>query len=382
MTGPSRNAEGRSAHAPGPSVEATIDEPGHDLLRHHGDVEAVGMLDLAVNVAVSTPPPFLVDAVTAAVADLAAYPDPSTAMRQLADHLGVPVDRVLLTNGAAEAFHLLARARAWQHAVVVHPQFTEPDTALRAAGITPDWHVLPAPGFGLDAGEVERLESAYPTADLVVLGNPTNPTSRLHAAADVLSVRRPGRVVVVDEAFMDVVPREQDTVLRHAAAGEGLVVVRSLTKTFGLAGLRAGFIVGEPDLLDACRRVQPHWSVNHLALTAVRAIATREGVEHTRAVTSRVQTDRAYLVAALEGLGFTVVEPAAGPFVLASHPQAARLRQALRGEGIAVRRADTFPGLDGSWIRVAVRDRATTDTLADALRRVGAQTITTEAGGS
>lgn len=337
------------------------------LLEHHGDVEARGMLDFAVNVSVPAPPEFVRAAITAALDDLSAYPDPSAATARLADHLGVPGDRTLLTNGAAEAFHLLARARAWRRPVVVHPQFTEPDTALRAAGLDPGWHVLRAPRFVLDAAE---FDAVHPDADLVIVGNPTNPTSVLHPAADLLRLRRPGRVLVVDEAFLDVVPREQDTLLRHAGAGEGVVVVRSLTKTFGLAGLRAGFLVGDPDVIEACARVQPHWSVNHLASTAVEAVATAEGVAHVADVSRRIAQNRPRLVDGLTGLGFAVVGPPAGPFVLASDPRAPELRLRLREQGIAVRRADTFPGLGPTWLRFAVRDAGPTDHLLDALAAI------------
>ncbi|WP_052466828.1 Rv2231c family pyridoxal phosphate-dependent protein CobC [Mobilicoccus massiliensis] len=339
------------------------------LLAHHGDVEARGMLDFAVNVAVERPPEFLASAMADAITDLAAYPDAGPATALLADHLGLPTGRLLLVNGAAEAFHLIARAEPWRHPVVVHPQFTEPETALRAAGFAPGRHVLEAPAFAFDA---ESFEARHAEADLVFVGNPTNPTSRLHPAADLLRLRRPGRLVVVDEAFMDTVPREQDTVLRHAAAGEGVFVVRSLTKTFGLAGARAGFVVAEPAWIEACARAQPHWSVNSLALAAIEAICTRAGVAHVADVAARVAADRALLVDGLTGLGFDVVRPAAAPFVLAHHPRAAELRSRLREAGIAVRRADTFPGLDDTWLRIAVRDAATTATLLDALRTAGA----------
>ncbi|NFW08197.1 aminotransferase class I/II-fold pyridoxal phosphate-dependent enzyme, partial [Staphylococcus aureus] len=100
------------------------------------------------------------------------------------------------TAGAAEAFPLVATLEP-RHAIVVHPQFTEPAAALRAAGISVGRHILNvSDGFALDPDLVPD------DADLVVVGNPTNPTGRLHLATDLLALRRPGRVLVVDEAFM------------------------------------------------------------------------------------------------------------------------------------------------------------------------------------
>ena len=106
-------------------------------LRHHGDREVTSdLLDFAVNVRLSTPPRWLRDRLVAGLDDLAAYPDPASATAAVARrHHRDPSD-VLLTSGAAEAFVLLARALRPSQAVVVHPQFTEPEAALRAAGHT------------------------------------------------------------------------------------------------------------------------------------------------------------------------------------------------------------------------------------------------------
>ena len=150
----------------------------HDL-RHHGDAEAgEGLIDLAVNVRADTPPSWLAERITASLAGLAAYPDaaPRPARgRRTARQAG---REVLLTAGAAEAFVLLARALRPRHAVVVHPQFTEPEAALREAGHQVERVLLSAAdGFRLDPGPVPE------DADLVVVGNPTNPTSVLHPAA-------------------------------------------------------------------------------------------------------------------------------------------------------------------------------------------------------
>ena len=91
------------------------------------------------------------------------------------------------------------------------PSFTEPEAALQAAGV-PVEHVVLAPPFGMDAVEVPD------EADLVVVGNPTNPTSVLHPREHILRLRRPGRVVVVDEAFADAVPGERESLASAVAA--------------------------------------------------------------------------------------------------------------------------------------------------------------------
>lgn len=335
---------------------------GFDL-GHHGDREVQsGLVDVAVNVAVPAPPAWLRRELDRALDEVARYPNVTPAVDALARLHGCPAASVLVTNGAAEAFTLIARARSWRKPLVVHPQFTEPESALRSSGHVVTRLILEQPdGFALHP---ERVPA---DADLVVVGNPTNPTSRLHPRASILGLLRPGRLVVVDEAFMDVAVGGGDSVLDDAVVREGLLVVRSLTKTFGLAGIRAGYLVGGADVIADCALTQPHWSVNSLAVAAVVACAGTRGQEHTGVVSQDLAARLTHLVARLTEVGLDVVGEPAGPFVLIQHPQAALLRDGLRRRGFAVRRGDTFPGLGPQWLRIAARDAATTDSLVAAM---------------
>ncbi|GAB6898489.1 hypothetical protein JCM9957A_15790 [Kineosporia succinea] len=356
----------------GPATEARVYDQYDEAyiaedLGHHGDAEVVpGLVDLAVNVR-GAAPDWLQDRLRDAVADLSAYPDPRAATEAIAARHGRPADQVLLTAGGAEAFVLLARALAPHRAVVIHPQFTEPEAALLAAGHDVQRVVL-APPFQIDPALVPD------DADLVMVGNPTNPTSVLHRAETLIALSRPGRVLVVDEAFMDAIPGEPETLAgtpdRPAPDVPGLVVVRSLTKTWGLAGLRVGYLLGAPELLRACAATQSLWSVNSLALEAALAVTTPPAAAEAEGYAVRLAGDRDHLVSVLAKVPDVEVQgPAAAPFVLlrAGGPDPVGVHQRLRGAGWAVRRADTFPGLGSGWLRVAVRDRSVSDQFAQAL---------------
>lgn len=462
-------------------------------LGHHGDAEVeAGLVDLAVNVRQAPLPPWLADALTASLSDLARYPIATPARAAVAARHGRTSSSVLLTAGAAQAFVLIAQAyRQARRPVVIHPQFTEPEAALLAAGHEVTRVVLPPP-FVLDPSLVPD------DADLVFIGNPTNPTSVLHPAAAVSSLARPGRLLVVDEAFADttiglapapgtrapapgaapdpealaatITPRTAadraaagvthgptpgpepaapspvaqggipgpESVLATAAAHgtttgpesatptpvthrattgpesaaastvahrgttgpesvaatavaprrsgsapdgvpepeslarrtdvPGLVVLRSLTKTWALAGLRIGYALGPADVIDRLTAVQPLWPVSTPALAAAIACAgpTAVAAEHEIAVS--LAADRAYLVSALSAVpGLRLGAPPSSSFVLVERPEAEKLRLRLREHGYAVRRGDTFPGLGPRWLRIAVRDRATTDAFVTAL---------------
>ncbi|MET1074618.1 MAG: Rv2231c family pyridoxal phosphate-dependent protein CobC [Umezawaea sp.] len=333
------------------------------LLRHHGDVDAApGLVDFAVNVRVPRPPAWLRDRLAAALDDLGRYPTDLadlTARRTVAERHGRTPDEVLVLAGAAEGFALLP-VLGPRLAAVVHPSFTEPEVALVDAGV-PVHRVLlrPEDGYAL------RPDLVPDEADLVVIGNPTNPTSVLHDAAALRDLVRPGRVLVVDEAFADTAPGEPESL-----AGErlpGLLVLRSLTKTWGLAGLRAGYLLGDPALLARIARHRPQWPVGSLVLEAVTACCEPAAVAEARAIAENTLPHTAHAAAALADL---VVVPPRAPFLLLRVPHGERVREALRDKGIAVRRGDTFPGLTTDHLRVATRPPREFDHLVDALRVV------------
>lgn len=329
-----------------------MDEP----LRHHGDVEVGGgLLDFAVNVYDGPRPPWLERALHASLDDAGHYPSAAEAERALARRHGRDPDQVLATAGAAEAFSLVAHLRPWRRPVVVHPQFTEPHAALLQAGHAVEEVVLPRP--------FELLPGLVPDdADLVVLGNPTNPTGVLHPRDTVARLLRPGRVVVVDEAFMDAVPGEPESLA--ASEAPGLVVVRSLTKHWGIPGVRAGYLLGDGALVATLRRGQVPWSVSSTAAAAMLACSTDEAAVEGGRRALEIQAWRARLQESLSTMGIPHI-PSQASFVLADVGQGVHGR--LRASGIAVRRADTFPGLGSSWVRIAVRVPARTTPLLDAL---------------
>jgi histidinol-phosphate aminotransferase len=345
-------------------------------LGYHGDAElAPGLIDLSVNVRRPQPPDWLREELARTLCQLAAYPDPVSARQAVAARHGRREDEVLLTAGAAEAFVLIARALRPECAVVVHPQFTEPEAALRAAG-HPVRRVLlsAADGFGLATAEIP------PEADLVIIGNPTNPTSTLHSAARLASHARPGRLLVVDEAFMDAVPGEPES-LAGAADVPGLLVIRSLTKTWGLAGLRIGYLLGPAALLDRLRRAQPLWAVSTPALAAARACSSPRAVAEADALARVSEEDRAHLVRLLRAIpGVHMAGDPRAPFVPIRVPDGEGVRNRLRGRGFAVRRGGTFPGLGPDWLRISVRDPATSEAFAGSLREVLTGPCRTAAG--
>lgn len=316
--------------------------------RYHGDqAVAPGMLDFAVNVRHGQPPEWLLRRLAERLPDLARYPsadDVRRAQDAAAERHGRTRDEVLPLAGVAEAFALLGNLRL-RRAAIIAPAFTEPAVALTAAGVSVH-HVVLDPPFGLAGAAVPD------DADLVVVGNPTNPTSVLHTREQLLALRRPGRILVVDEAFADSIPGEP-----HSLAGDALpdvLVLRSLTKTWALAGLRVGYALGCPEVLARLTAQRPHWPVGTLQLTAIADCCGHQAVADAAAGAERLARLRAEMVTGLASVGAEVVDGRA-PFVLFRTPDAVHIRKTLHDRGIAIRRCDTFVGLDQRYLRAAVR---------------------------
>lgn len=320
------------------------------------------MVDFAVNVRADAPPPWLVQRLAARLPELGSYPreaDERAAVQAVAARHGRDGDDVVLLAGAAEGFALLANLRP-RLAALVAPSFTEPEAVLTAAGV-PVHHVVLRPPFHL-------ADAAVPEdADLVVVGNPTNPTSVLHSREDLLRLRRPGRVLVVDEAFADAIPGEPESLAAHPLPD--VLVLRSLTKTWALAGLRVGYGLGAPEVLRRLIAPRAHWPLGTLQLEALVACCSEQAVADAEDGARRLVQMRAEMSAGLTAAGADVIAGSA-PFVLFTVADATLVRKHLATRGIAVRRCDTFVGLGGQHLRAAVRPEwpALTAALTEILR--------------
>lgn len=379
-TGPAPVPPGApDAHAPSrPLADALPVPPGARL---HGDrMVPEGMLDFAVNVVAGDPPGWARQAMLTGLDRGARYPDDRRASAALAERHGRAPGGVLPLGGAVEGFWRLALAVRPSRAAVVVPGFTESEAALRTVGA----EIVRVPR---EARHDWRLDpAAVPEdCDLVVVGRPENPTGVLDEREAILRLRRPGRTVLVDEAFADFVPREDPqrdpdappvppaggalADERPTDAGPGdLVVLRSLTKALSVPGIRAGYLLGDPELVARVREAGAPWTASTPALELLCAYAARP--DACDRIAARTAAHRGDLVARLRQLAGVQVWDGAANFVLLRVPAHVDVVGGLHRHGIAVRPCTTFAGLDDRYARVAVRTPALHAQLTTALARV------------
>lgn len=328
-------------------------------------LHAADVSDFSVSVNPLGPAPGVVAAIRAT--DSSRYPDPDASVprQALAQRDGVPPERITAGNGATELIWALAAAYLDPDdvAVIAGPTFGEYAVAVLAvAGRIVEYRADAATGFAVDLDGLRATVVAR-RARLAFLCNPNNPTGALVPASAIatLLAAAPETLFVVDESYLPFVDDPPD--LRPLLANGNLVLLRSLTKEYALAGLRLGYAIGSPEVAAALRVSRPAWSVNAVAQAAGVAALADEG--HLAAACSAVREAREYLARELQALGYAVQPPVAN-FLLVDVGDGAAFRAALLPRGCVVRDCASF-GLP-AYARIGVRALPECQRLIAALR--------------
>jgi histidinol-phosphate aminotransferase len=326
-----------------------------------------GLVKLNTNESPFGPSPKAVEAVRAAAADtLRLYPDPqSSRLREvLADYHEVAPDQVFVGNGSDEVLAHAFAALLKQAAPVRFPDVTYSFYPVWCRLLAIDHETIP-----LGAGMRLRVEDYLGQAGPVIIANPNAPTGIAIATADIarLAHGRTESAVVIDEAYVDFGAETAVPLIRRHP---NLLVVRTLSKSRALAGLRVGYAIGEAALIEALTRVKDSFNSYPLGRPAqAGAIASIEDESYFQQTRSAVIANRTSLTAALTGLGFEVL-PSSANFVFARHPgrSGIPLAVALRDRGVLVR---NFAGPRiTDFLRITVGSASDLERLTQALREL------------
>ena len=312
-------------------------------------------------------------------APLNAYPD-----RRLVGLRGcisavhrLPQDCVLPGNGAAELFTWAARdAAAAGHSLLPQPGFADYERALECWGAS--WVPLPLPLDWTGPGPAP-FPGGSCQGDVLWITNPHNPTGQLWSRASLEPLLRRYALVICDEAFLPLVPNgEEQSLIDLVSLHSNLVVIRSLTKLYGIAGLRLGYAVAQPERLQRWARWRDPWPVNAVASAVGQALLRRP--KRYQAWLQRVQRwtarEGSWLHQQLAALPGITPMPSAANYLLIrgernGEPYSLQpLREALETRHrILLRDCRSFEGLDETWLRIGYQSRRGNRRIIRAMRQ-------------
>lgn len=340
---------------------------------HGGDVYGADRpaLDFSISLNPMGPPPGVLEAAQAAVLEWNRYPDPKCrALRQAAARRdGAPEEFLLFGNGASDLIDRFLRALRPRRALLPAPTFSEYRRGLEKIGCEIEELFLDKENNFTITGDI--LKAVQSGVDLVFLCDPNNPTGRrmepefLRALLD--RCREAGACLAVDQCFLELTEGDSDSLVSEVAGG-GLFLLRALTKSYALAGLRLGYcLCGDRALLERMEELGSPWPVSAPA-QAAGVCAFRDFPCWPERSLPFLREERARMTRALEALGLWVC-PSEANFMLFQGP-ADLGERLLREEGILIRDCANYSGLGPGWYRIGLQGEAENTRLLQALERL------------
>lgn len=330
---------------------------GNDLYNYPDRIHC----DFSSNIPYKNASGTIADYLSGRMDGIANYPDPNARELTLllADFHSVAPEQILVTNGSAEAFYYVARLFMGKRSTITYPAFAEYEDACRSYQ------------HELSFAPLDSLTSnTQMETDTMWLGVPNNPDGKVVSNSTIVGLckNNPHVHFIVDAAYDDLCPREE-SVKQLQGNFKNLITIHSLTKTFGIPGLRLGYIVADRRIIDSISTIRPPWSVNSLALEAGCFI-----MENRRDLlpdTVSLCMESAKLQQTLSKLPQLEITPSPCNFFLVRMKErcAAELKQYLIDQfGILIRDASNFRGLTPQHFRLSVQEEKWNLQLIKALR--------------
>ena len=292
------------------------------------------------------------------------YPDPEHEwlIDTFSNYVGVKPNNIIVGSGSTELIYLFVEVflSGEDDVVIPIPVFNEYNKATMKVGGKPLFlQCYPAANFHLDLEELEKAISKK--TRIIFLCNPNSPTGNLYEKEDVLHIVRIAAeknvLVFLDEDYVEFVDEtKRYSMAEYVARYNNLFVLRSLTKFFGLAGLRIGFGIASPDIVNALKRAKMPWTVNSLAMFAAKdAVQDDDFIKRSRLLISRGKKQMQKM---FQELPWLKVYPSETNFFLVEITKGSltstQLKERLEKKGLLIRDCSDFDGLNNSYFRVSV----------------------------
>lgn len=289
---------------------------------------------------------------------VSSYPDPEgrDLKKLIAKKHQVSEAQVLPGNGASELMMTVLRKFHGKEVGVIHPAFSEYERVIEANGAqTHHIYTTESMNWQPDHHDIHAFLSEADRA--LFICNPNNPTGirikRETLSAWLKTAEQSGSTLLLDEAFIDMAG-EQYSLADHTGS-PSLIIFRSMTKMYSIAGLRLGYLLANEETVKEISQWLPHWNVNQLALLAGETVLQDQ--LYTDKVRSMIRKERSHFTNALRDIGFKVSESAAN-YVCIQPPDAKQteaLWQFLLRRGLVLRHTYNYTGLDGAWLRIGIK---------------------------
>jgi len=316
------------------------------------------------------PSPQVIEAIASAASTINRYPEVlgDTLRAKLTEYTGTTTEQIIIGNGSDDLIELIVKVflQPGDEVILPTPTFFIYDFATRVVGGVPVW-VERSGDFGLDVEAI--LAKITPKTKILFIANPNNPTANLVPRQILVEILdRCDRIVVVDECYYEFC---QETVVDLLPQYPHLIILRSLSKSFGLAGIRAGYGLSNPTTIDYLYRAAQLFPVNKLAIAA--ANAALEDQAYIRTNITKIHHDRGRLAQGLEKLGFLVYPSATNFLFVNTKPlgiTSQALVQSLENQHIFVADFANKQGLDAYHFRTSVGTTRENELLLEKITKI------------
>jgi threonine-phosphate decarboxylase len=307
------------------------------------------------------------------------YPDPNPVefKEQIAKYVGhaVEEENVILGNGSIELIYAItAILPSGFNALIPIPSFSEYEKAALRVGAEVVFVQLPE-NFALENKKIKQ--AITPETKILCICNPHSPSGRLYGKEEILDLvdfcQKKDIIFSIDENYIEFAEKGQETTLAGLVKEyENLFVIRSVTKFYGMAGIRLGYGIAAPNLVKKLEDVRLPWSINSLASCAtLAAFNDKEFIQNTKTTIAKERTQLANGLEEIEGLH---VYPSVTNFLLVKITNgkitSTKLKEALSKERILIRDCCTFMGLDDKYFRITVRAAKDNQKLVETIKKI------------
>jgi threonine-phosphate decarboxylase len=300
------------------------------------------------------------------------YPDPKSenVISSLEKYTHLSKSNIIVGNGAIEilynfCFAFLSKTTK----VLIHvPTFQEYETAVKLSNCKISYFK----SLNLSTN-IDSFISQIPKNGCIFLCNPNNPTGKLLSKKELLSIiivaKKLKTIVFIDECFIELVPKSNESLISYVKKYDNLFILRSLTKSFGLPGLRIGYACGSKEIIKILQKIKIPWSVNSLAQDAANAVI--KNISHIKKSNIIIQKELKYLEDNISILnGFECISSSTNFILIKTKNDSTKLQTKLLKNKILIRDCKNFRGLDNHYIRIAVKSHKDNVKLVKALEKI------------